>query len=122
MQFGKSKLQYSLLLVLLAWSVVAQSLISGYQIYAQRRGAGAGSLPFRVGEDSLELQGSSSQLPSMGLQPGDELVAIDGEPIFGYRQLERKRFQMKPGQSVAITVRREMSGHEVKMMHMVVPV
>src|SRR5690349_12512049 len=122
MQFGKSKLQYSLLLVLLAWSVLAQSLISGYQIYAQHRGAGAGSLPFHVGEDSLELQGSSSQLRSMGLQPGDELVAIDGEPITGYRQLERKRFQMKPGQSVAITVRREMPGHEVKMMHMVVPV
>ena len=122
MQFGKSRLQYSLLFVLLAWSVIAQSIISGYQIYAQHRGAGAGSMPFRVSEDSLELQGSNSQLRSMGLKPGDELVAIDGEPITGYRQLERKRFQVKAGQNVAITIQREMPDGTPKMMHMVVPV
>ena len=58
----------------------------------------------------------------MGLEPGDELVAIDGEPITGYRQLERKRFQVKAGQNVAITIKREMPGGTPKMMHMVVPV
>jgi sigma-B regulation protein RsbU (phosphoserine phosphatase) len=122
MQFGKLKLQYSLLFALLAWSVIAQSLISGYQIYAQRRGAGAGSLPFRVGEDSLELQGSLSQLRRFGLEPGDELMAIEGEAIAGYRQLERKRFQMTPGQSVSITIRREKPGAAPQMIHMVIPV
>jgi sigma-B regulation protein RsbU (phosphoserine phosphatase) len=122
MQFAKSKLQYSLLFALLAWSVIAQSIISGYQIYAQRRGAGAGSLPFHVGEDSLELQGSPSQLRRFGLEPGDELMAIEGEVIAGYRQLERKRFQMTPGQTVAITVRREKPGQEPQIMHMVIPV
>jgi sigma-B regulation protein RsbU (phosphoserine phosphatase) len=122
MQFAKSKLQYSLLFALLAWSVIAQSIISGYQIFAQQRGAGAGSLPFRVGEDSLELQGSASQLRSMGLEPGDELVAIDGETIRGYRQLERKRFEVKPGQNIAITVQRETPEQAPKRMHMEVPV
>jgi phosphoserine phosphatase RsbU/P len=58
----------------------------------------------------------------MGLEPGDELVAIDGELITGYRQLERKRFQVKSGENVAITIQREMPGGTSKMMHMVVPV
>lgn len=121
MRFGRSKLQYSVLFALLAWSVIAQALISGYQIYAQHRGAGAGSLPFRVAEDSLELEGTSSRLRSMGLEPGDELVAIEGDPISGYRQLERKRFQMKPGQSVSITIRRYTpSGPQ--LMQKVIPV
>lgn len=122
MLFGKSKVQYSLLFLLLAWSAIAQSIISGYEIYAQNRGAGSASLLFHVAEDSLRLQGSSSQMAHIGLRPGDELVAIEGELIHGYRQLERKRFQFRPGQQVAVTIRRQPEGQPPKMMHMMVPV
>jgi phosphoserine phosphatase RsbU/P len=122
MTFGKSKLQYSILFVLLAWSAIAQTIISGYQIYAQHRGTGSASMLFHVAEDTLRLEGSSSQLRHMGLQPGDELVAIEGEMIHGYRQLERKRFQFKPGQNVAVTIRRQADGQPPKIMRLVVPV
>jgi sigma-B regulation protein RsbU (phosphoserine phosphatase) len=122
MSFRKSKLQYSLLLLLLVWSVIAQFAISGYLIVSHNRSKHNGILPFQVEEDSLEIKGDVDELRSMGLEPGDELVALDGEAITGFRQLEQQRFQWKPGQHVRVMVRREQPGHEPHMMQRMVPI
>lgn len=119
---GKSKLQYALLLVLLAWGAIAQAVISGHLIFAHYRGRNAGVLPLQFQEDSLELRGQKSELQPMGLEPGDELVALDGEIITGFRQLERMRFTWKPGQHVRVMVRRTMPGQAPHMMERTVPV
>jgi phosphoserine phosphatase RsbU/P len=105
-----SRLQYALLTVLLFWAFVAQTIISGYLIYGQRMTRDKGLLPFRVSGDSLEVQGPLGEMKAMGFQAGDELVKVDDEFITGYRQLERLRFALKPGQPLQITVRRAKPG------------
>jgi sigma-B regulation protein RsbU (phosphoserine phosphatase) len=122
MELRKSRLQYSVLLLLLVWSGIAQSIISGYHFYISSLGPEVGRLPFFFSGDSLEVRGSPSELASMNLKPGDELVALDGEPIMGLRQMERKRLSFKPGQKVEVTVRREQPPEPAKTIRTMVPI
>lgn len=112
MPFRKARPQYLLLSLLLIWSAIAQVAISGYQIFSANRSKQTGVLPFRVdlGGDSLMLRSHGDELRQIGLLPGDELVALNGEIITGFRQLERRRFSWQPGQQVRVTVRREQGG------------
>lgn len=112
MPFHKARPQYLLLSLLLIWSAIAQVAISGYQIFSASRSKQTGILPFHVdlGGDSLKLRSRGDELRQIGLLPGDELVALNGELVTGFRQLERRRFSWQPGQHVRVTVRREGSG------------
>jgi phosphoserine phosphatase RsbU/P len=116
MPLHRSKAQYVLISLLLAWSAIAQAVISGHLIAAHSRGRNAGVLPLQFHEDSLALRGSPSELQPMGLEPGDELVALEGEIVTGFRQLERMRFTWKPGQHVHVMVRRMRPGQVPQMI------
>ena len=106
-----SKLQLGLLTALVFWAFVAQTIISGYLIYGLRMTGNNGVLPFHVSGESLEIRGQLGEMKAMGFQPGDELQKIDGETIAGFRQLERLRFSIKPGQPLRVTVQRTKANH-----------
>jgi sigma-B regulation protein RsbU (phosphoserine phosphatase) len=112
MPFRKARPQYLLLSLLLIWSTMAQVAISGYQIFSANKSKQTGILPFHIdlAADSLMLRSYDDDLRKIGLLPGDELVALNGEIITGFRQLERRRFSWRPGQQVRVTVRRQDSG------------
>jgi S1-C subfamily serine protease len=49
---------------------------------------------------------ASSPAESSGLQPGDEIVAYDGQRVFDMRELNALTLEGTPGESVVVDVRR----------------
>lgn len=101
-----SRLLYVLLSLLFAWSLTAQLASSWLLIDRQIHRDVNLELPFRLEEDGTRIAGLSPQYAKSGLQPGDRLLALNGEAITGERQLRQMPAKLHPGSLLDVTVSR----------------
>ena len=106
---SKPTRQYLILCVLFAWALVAELAISGWIIYSAATAAHHAAAPFTNRSQTIQILHLSPGYEHSGLQPADEILALNGEPIRGAEQLENILFNVRPGETLAVTVRR--SGH-----------
>ncbi len=116
----KATVQYSLLVVLLIWSALAQTTISGYVIYSLAASNNTARLPFSVFGDSLEIQAASPRAKALGFEPGDELVSLNGRAITGYTVLQSIQTHLRPGETLHVTVRRQSPGNSPRLTELAI--
>jgi phosphoserine phosphatase RsbU/P len=108
----KPSLQYIALVALLAWALVAQFTSSAYRAYIQVTAGQHVLPPFIRAEFSAKIDRLPPRYRSSDLRVGDEIIALNGKPIENAQQFESSLLPMKPGQSLAVTVKRMVEGHE----------
>src|ERR1700730_13674360 len=59
--------------------------------------------PFGVRLDSDRFESVERAMADSGIQPGDELLQVEGEPYRGSAQLSRKLAAKRPGERLSIT-------------------
>jgi sigma-B regulation protein RsbU (phosphoserine phosphatase) len=101
----KQPLQQTILGALLLWALAAQLAYSGLALYLEVNAKRYVDLPFSVREYSTEVASVPSLYRESGLRSGDEIVALDGEPITGEQQLSRLRLAA-PGDTLTFSVER----------------
>jgi type II secretory pathway component PulC len=106
----KPTLQYALLTLLLLWAFTAQLTYSGFVIYTQVNATKYLRVPFTTREYSTRVPGLRRGYAHSGLKIGDEVVALNGQPLRGVKQLDEIRFSLHPGDRLVITVRRITNG------------
>jgi sigma-B regulation protein RsbU (phosphoserine phosphatase) len=107
---SKPATQYAILGVLFAWALIAQLTISAWGIYSEATAAQHAAAPFTNRSQTVQVLRLSSGYEHSGLQVGDEILALNGEPILGTEQLENILFGVHPGETLALTVRRSVHG------------
>ena len=97
-------------------------LTMGYQIYLsigavqhKLRAAVEVGWPFRLGVDSDRFASVDRALADLGVEPGDELLRVEGQPYQGSAQLVRVLDGKRPGDSLDITVRRKGRGEPAEV-------
>ena len=110
MQKNKPILQYALLAVLMVWAWVAQSTISGLVMSVESAASQYPSAPFEIERYTARISHVSAGYENSGLRAGDDILSIAGEPVRGDSQLDTIQFNLRPGQTVPITVRRVTNG------------
>jgi S1-C subfamily serine protease len=92
-------------------------LESGKPVPASERRAWIGFYP-QASDDGIALTGIVSGGPadSAGLQRGDLLVTVDGQPVRDLRQLYRTLWRRRPGEVVGMQVLREASIRVVEVV------
>jgi serine protease Do len=92
-------------------------LESGKPVPASERRAWIGFYP-QASDDGIALTGIVSGGPadSAGLQRGDLLVTVDGQPVRDLRQLYRTLWRKRPGETVGMQVLREASIRVVEVV------
>jgi phosphoserine phosphatase RsbU/P len=102
--------QYVILWILFAWALIAQLTISAWVIYSEATASQHVAAPFTTRSQTVQILRLSSGYEHSGLQVGDEILALNGQLIFGAEQLEKILFNARPGEKLAITVRRSFHG------------
>lgn len=102
------KVQYIVLTVLLLWAFAAQLSYSGYEIYAQSD-TQLPAFPFYVKEFTRKIVSLWPDYANSGLKIGDDVMALNGKPIRGVKQILDERFRLRPGDALTVTVRRTIS-------------
>ena len=84
---------------------------------ASERHAWIGFYP-QANEDGIAISGVVSGGPadSAGLQRGDLLLTVDGQPVRDLRQLYRALWRKGPGETVGMQVLREESIHVIEVV------
>ncbi len=104
----KPTLQYAVLGVLLLWALIAQLTVSAFMIYVQATSREYLSVPFDSFEYTTRISHVARTYESSGLRVGDEVLALNGERVEGSEQIDRT--QLHPGQTLVVTVRRDIAG------------
>jgi sigma-B regulation protein RsbU (phosphoserine phosphatase) len=115
----KQSLQYIALVALLAWSLVAQFTSSAYRTYIQVTAGQHVLPPFIRAEFSAKIERLPPRYRASDLRIGDEIMALNGKTIESAQQFEGSLLPMKPGQTLAVTVKRMEDG---RAKTMVIPV
>ncbi|HTU48779.1 MAG TPA: SpoIIE family protein phosphatase [Bryobacteraceae bacterium] len=102
--------QYAILGVLFAWALIAQLTIAAWVVYSEATAAQHAAAPFTNRSQTVEILRLSSGYEHSGLQVGDEILALNGQPVLGAEQLENILFNARPGETLAVTVRRSVHG------------
>ncbi len=102
----KPILQYALLGILLLWALITQGLM----IYVQVISKEDLGVPFERADFTTRISHVAPSYGNSGLQAGDEVVALDGKQIEGSDQIDRMRFELHPGDTLSVTVRRGAAG------------
>ena len=103
-------LQYALLTLLLLWAFTAQLTYSGFVIYTQVNSTKYLRVPFTTWEYSSRISGLRPGYENSGLNIGDEVIALNGQPLRGIKQLDEIRFSLHPGDRLVVSVRRTSAG------------
>ncbi|MBV9761440.1 MAG: SpoIIE family protein phosphatase [Acidobacteriaceae bacterium] len=112
---SRPTLQYVILGVLFAWALIAQLTISIVIVYGQATPSQHVDEPFATRSETVQIHRLSTAFQHSGLQVGDDILAENGQPVFGAEQLDNIMFHLHPGESLTLTVRRTIAGHsEIK--------
>lgn len=106
----KQPLQQAILGLLLAWALIAQITYSGFVIYLQANASRYAQVPFSTHSFSTTISEVPEAYRNSGLRAGDNLLAINGEPVNGEEQLDQIRFGSRPDEKLTVTVERIVSG------------
>lgn len=107
--------QYVVLFVVLGWGLSSQI---AYSIYAVNRYANRQynlDLPFNHPYTSTVISHIPPRYRDSGLRRGDDVLALDGEPVMGRKTFENFPAHLHPGNTLTVTVRRKVNG-EVRQM------
>lgn len=96
--------------MLLLWALIAQLTYSGFLIYLQSNAARYAQVPFYTYQFSKTISEIPASYRGSGLETGDQLVELDGRPVYGEDQLDLVRFGSHPGETLVVTVRRAANG------------
>src|SRR3954471_1278364 len=102
--------QYIVLGVLLLWTLVAQLTYSSYYIYVQATREENLPVPFDTADLSTRITELRPSYERSGLRIGDDVIALNGEPLVGMKQLQEMRFGLHPGDTLRVLVRRNTGG------------
>ncbi|MGA8026166.1 MAG: SpoIIE family protein phosphatase [Bryobacteraceae bacterium] len=102
--------QYAILSALLAWALIAQLTYSVFLIYTQANSAKYPAPPFEAQGFTARIVRAHSEYRNSGLKPGDEVLAVNGEPVQGAIQLDNIPYKFRVGETIIITVRRSVRG------------
>src|SRR5581483_9630882 len=108
---SRPKLQYIVLTILLVWAFTAQLTYSGYRIYLLVSAPHRIELPFRTAEWTRRIVRIHSAYANTGLAIGDEVLALNGQPLTGAKQMEELQLSMHPAEVLNVAVRRTVAGH-----------
>ncbi|HEY3937701.1 MAG TPA: SpoIIE family protein phosphatase [Bryobacteraceae bacterium] len=106
----KPTLQYLVLGVLAAWALIAQLTFSGFLVYLQARSPDRVQAPFYRDDYSTSIGRIPPEYRNSGLKINDEIVAFDGEQIEREQQFDDEWLNLRPGQTVMVTIRRDVNG------------
>jgi phosphoserine phosphatase RsbU/P len=106
----KPTVQYIILGVLFAWGLIAQLTICGWDFYSQSTKTQHVQWPFSPRYDTLQINHLPSGYEHLGLQIGDEVVALNGETMHGFDQVDTILFQASPGDTLRVTIDRQANG------------
>jgi len=109
----KQPLQQAILGLLLLWAVIAQATYSGFVIYVQAKAQHFAQVPFYTHAFSTVISEVPNIYAGSGLQPGDTIKTLAGQPVIGEEQLDEIRFRSHPGDRLAVTATRG-SGNQAK--------
>src|ERR1700685_133896 len=107
-RFPKPTLQYVILGALLAWALVAQLTLAVFAIYFQAISAHRAVEPFVTRAYTVQILHMATGYEQTGLRVGDEIVALNGEPVYGNEQFNNIPFRWHPGDTLTITVHRPL--------------
>jgi phosphoserine phosphatase RsbU/P len=107
----KPTVQYVTLCCLFAWAITAQLAISAWAFYSSATAAQHVEWPFNARFDTLQIANLPSGYQDSGLHIGDEIVALNGQSIRGYDQIDYILFNVPPGDALRVTVHRQANGH-----------
>jgi len=107
---NKPTLQYAVLTLLLLWALTAQLTYSGFVIYAQANLKKDLPVPFTTREYSTRIAELRPSYENSGLEIGDDVAALNGTRVEGAKQIDELRFNLHPGDTLAVTVRRTANG------------
>ena len=97
--------------VLLLWALLAQAAYSAFLIYVQINHVPTLPLPFTTAEFSQRIDGLQPGYEHSGLQKGDTVIALNGEPVEGEQELAEFRLRLEEGETISITVDRARDGN-----------
>ncbi len=106
----KQPLQQAILGLLLAWALIAQLTYSGFLIYLQANASRYAQVPFHTNNFSTTISEIPEAYRNSRLQAGDNVLALNGEPVKGEEQLDEVRFGSRPGETLTVTVERSVNG------------
>lgn len=104
-------LQYAILGVLLAWALLAQLTFSIFVIYSEATPSQHIDTPFKTRSETVQIHELSPAFAHSGLEVGDDILAENGQPVYGAEQLDNILFHLRPGDTLTLTVRRSLAGH-----------
>ncbi len=106
----KPTLQYSFLTVLLLWALLAQLTFIAFAVYLQANAAKDLEPPFILREYTSQILHLQPGYENSGLKIGDQVLALNGIPLKGAKQIADLRFSLHPGNTLVVTVRRTVAG------------
>jgi sigma-B regulation protein RsbU (phosphoserine phosphatase) len=95
--------QNALLGVLLLWALIAQGIFSGLAISQSNQPL---RLPFSFRDYSAIVDRVQPNYRYSAFRPGDEVIALDGEPVTGHATIAAVNGRLRPGVTVLVTVKR----------------
>ncbi len=107
--------QTVLLGLLLLWALIAQGIFSGLAVGGESNRESR--LPFFLHDYSSVINGVQPNYRGSGFRPGDELIALDGEPVIGRATIATVNQRVHPGVTVQVTVKRG-EGSQTKILTM----
>jgi phosphoserine phosphatase RsbU/P len=107
---SKPTLQYAVLWVLFAWALIAQLTIAAFGIYLQGTSADRAIAPFITRFGTVQILHYAPGYEHSGLQIGDEVTALNGQPVLGNEQLNDIPLSLHPGDMLTVTVQRFANG------------
>ncbi len=105
----KQPLQQAVLALLLLWALIAQLTYSGFLVYLQANSANYAQVPFSTEPFSTTISDIPDAYRNSGLKRGDNLLALNGKPIFGEEQIDYVRFSSHPGDTLTVGVERQIA-------------
>lgn len=101
--------RYVILWILLIWALISVLTNAIFAIYVQYTYPKHARVPFTTHDYTLVISGLLPGYENSGLRPGDEVIALNGEPLRGHQQIDAQRFRQQPGDKLMVTVRRHTS-------------
>ena len=108
--FERTARPYLVLALLLLWALTAQLTYSGYILYVEANARKLAEIPVYTDYFSNRVSQIPAEYAASGLQVGDHILTINGEPLEGETQFAAIRNRMHPGDTVVFTVDRDIQG------------
>jgi sigma-B regulation protein RsbU (phosphoserine phosphatase) len=92
--------------VLLFCSLNAQLAYSGFVLYIQTHRSQYVDFPFHLAELTRKVNSVPATYSSSGPKVNDEILALNGQPVTGWKMLDEVRFSLHPGDTLLVKVGR----------------